>query len=235
MKKFFSAVTAAGLTAALGAGVVDAGGPRQVSFEVTITNVSELGQLDTDRAGGQIPLSPGVWAVANGSDNPLFEVGEAASAGVEGLAEDGAVGQLVAEAESVNRVADADAFFGPAGPILTGESTTFTVTGSPGDRLFLTTMFVQSNDLFFANDAGIRLFRGNAAVSGDVTAYVDLWDAGTEVDTAPGTGPDQVLAQSGPNTGADEHGVVTRATETGDGFDLPANADVIRVTITPLD
>lgn len=234
MKKLLSAVTAAGLTAALGAGVANAQGPQEVTFEVTITNVSELGQLDTERAGGQIPLSPGMWAVAKGGDNPLFEVGEAASAGVEGLAEDGAVAPLIGEAHAVNRVSYADAFFGPAGPILTGESTTFTVTASPGDRLFLATMFVQSNDMFYANDEGIRLFHGNDAVSGDVTGYVDLWDAGTEVDTAPGTGDYQVLAQPGPNTGPDENGVVILATETGDGFDLPANEDVIHVSITPV-
>jgi hypothetical protein len=234
MKQLLSALTVVGLAGALGAGVAEAGGPRQVRFEVTITNVSELGQLPTDRAGGQIPLSPGVWAVAKGSDNPLFDVGAAASAGIEGVAEDGAVDTLTGEAAAVNRVSAVAPFFGPAGPILTGQSTTFTVTGTPGDRLFLATMFVQSNDFFFANDGGIRLFEGNRPVSGDVTAAIDLWDAGTEVDTAPGTGEFQVLAQSGPNTGPDEHGVVTLATETGDGFDLPANDDVIRVTITPV-
>ena len=234
MKKILAALTAAGATAVLGAGVVDATGPQEVMFEVTITNVSELGQIDTDRAGGQIPLSPGAWAVAKGGDNPLFEVGEAASAGLEGVAEDGAVDALVAEAAAVNRVSATAPFFGPSGPILTGQSSTFTITGTPGDRLFLATMFVQSNDMFFANDAGIRLFEGNRAVSGDVTGAIDLWDAGTEVDTAPGTGEFQVLAQGSADSGPAENDVVTLATETGDGFDLPANDDVIRVTITPV-
>ncbi len=232
MKKFLSAATAAGLTAALGAGVVDARGPQEVTFAVTITNVSHPGQLDTDRAAGQIPLSPGVWAVAKGSANPLFEVGEAASAGLEDVAEDGSPAVLLDEANGLNRVVDAAILPEPVGPILAGQSYTFTVTASPGEHLSFATMFVQSNDYFYGSRDGIRLFQGNTPVSGDVTSQVDLYDAGTEVDQVPGQGVDQVLAQSGPDTGADENGVVASARD--DGFELPADEDVIRVTITPV-
>ena len=232
MKKLLALAAAIGVTAALGAGVADAKGQKQVTFEVTITNNSELGQLDTDRAGGQIPLAPALWAVANGAGNPLFEVGESASAGLELLAEDGSPAGLHAEALEVNRISASEPAFGPGGPILAGQSTTFTITASPGDRLFLASMFVQSNDFFFANDDGIRLFHGNRAVSGDVTDSVALWDAGTEVDEAPGLGDYQPLSGSGQNTGAAEGGVITLASETGDGFDIPA--DIIEVSITPV-
>ena len=131
MKKLLAAATAAGMTAALGAGVADAKGQQEVTFEVTITNVSELGQLDTDRAGGQIPLSPGVWSVGQGADNPMFEVGEPASAGLEDVAEDGVPGVLLDEVLEVNRTDDAAVLPTPVGPILSGQSHTFTVTASP--------------------------------------------------------------------------------------------------------
>lgn len=231
-KQIIAATAAAGLTAALGAGVADARGPQEVTFEVTITNLSELGQLDTERAGGQIPLSPGVWAVAKGSANPLFEVGEAASAGIEDVAEDGTPAVLLGEADAQNRVQAAGILPQPVGPILGGQSYTFEITASPGERLSLATMFVQSNDYFYGNPEGIRLFDGNTPVSGDVTGYVNLYDAGTEVDQEPGQGADQVLAQGGAlDVGADENGVIVSALE--DGFDLPADEDVIQVTITP--
>ena len=123
--------------------------------------------------------------------------------------------------------------FGPNGPVLAGDSVTWTVTARRGDRLSLVTMFVQSNDAFFGDDgSGIALFERSEPISGDVTDQLALWDAGTEVDTAPGTGPYQALAQPGPDTGPDEDGVVGSA--SGTGFDSPAVADVITVSVTPI-
>ena len=99
--------------------------------------------------------------------------------------------------------------------------------------MHLATMFVQSNDYFFADSDGIRLFHGSTPLSGDVTDAISLYDAGTEVDGAPGTGADQVLTQGGAlDVGADENGVVAPASD--DGFELPADEDVIQVTITPI-
>ena len=95
-------------------------------------------------------------------------------------------------------------------------------------------MFVQSNDLFYApRDAGIALFDGTGqATSGDRTQELVLWDAGTEVNEAPGVGPSQAPRQSKPNTGADENGVIR---PVDDGFRYPAVSEVIRVTITPTE
>lgn len=233
MKKLLSLTAAAGLTAALGAGVAEARGPAAVTFEVTISNLSMPGDIATDRAGGQIPLSPGVWAVAKGGANPLFEVGSAASDGLEDVAEDGSPGVLLGEASSNHRVRHAGVLPQPVGPILGGQSYTFEITASPGERLSLATMFVQSNDYFYGNPEGIRLFQGNTPVSGDVTSQINLYDAGTEVDQEPGQGADQVLAQMGAlDVGADENGVIVSASV--DGFELPADDDVIQVTINPV-
>lgn len=239
MKRIISAIAVAAL-AATTLGTATAGAaPKQTTFEVTVTNVSAFGLLDTERAGGTVPLSPGVYAVAKGSDNPMFQNGKVASDGIEDIAEDGNTAELLAEVDSNNRVTDSGVFAtmdGPIAPALfTGTSATFTVTASPGDRLYLATMFVQSNDFFFADSGhGIKLFNGSTPVEGDITSGIDLWDSGTEQDTAPGTGPDQKPVQLTDDQGPAENSVVLLASQTGDGFDLPADESVIEVTITPI-
>ncbi|MGH7718660.1 MAG: spondin domain-containing protein, partial [Gemmatimonadaceae bacterium] len=114
-------------------------------------------------------------------------------------------------------------------------SATFTVTASPGERLQFETMFVQSNDWFYAfGGGGLALFNGDTPVSGDVTAQVVLYDAGTEEDTAPGTGPNQKPAQDpvAMNVGPADDNLAVRLASTS-GFTIPATASVIRVTVTP--
>jgi len=102
-------------------------------------------------------------------------------------------------------------------------------------KLSLVTMFVQSNDLFFApGEEGITLFNGGNRVTGNVTDQIDLWDAGTEVNEEPGSGPNQAPRQSGPDTGDDENGTVVLVSGNGDGFTYPAVSEVIEVIIEAL-
>ena len=119
------------------------------------------------------------------------------------------------------------------GPLAPGAAYTFNVSAAPGSKLSFATMFVQSNDLFYApGAAGIPLFDADGVpLSGDVTAQVMLWDAGTEVNQEPGVGADQAPRQSGPNTGADENGV---AQLVDDGYTYPDIADVLNITVTPV-
>ncbi len=123
------------------------------------------------------------------------------------------------------------------GPALPGSAYTFTVTAVPGDYLNFATMLVQSNDLFFAPDEnGIPLFDDmDTPVNGDVTRYILLWDAGTEVNEEPGVGENQAPRQPGPDTGDDEMGVVLPISEVMDGFEYPPVAALIRVTISSGD
>ncbi|NIR52791.1 hypothetical protein GWO43_29635, partial [candidate division KSB1 bacterium] len=95
-------------------------------------------------------------------------------------------------------------------PIGPGGAYEFTFTANSGDRLSFATMFVPSNDLFFAPDEnGVALFDSDGTpISGEVTAQIMLWDAGTEVNQKPGVGSEQVQRQTGPDTGANENGVV---------------------------
>jgi hypothetical protein len=112
---------------------------------------------------------------------------------------------------------------------LPGGAFEFTFSATKGMKLNLIMMYGQSNDLFYAPDASIDLFANGKPLSGDITDKILLWDAGTEVNQAPGLGADQGPRQKGPNTGADENGVVRLVK---DGFTYPATKDVLRITIT---
>lgn len=92
------------------------------------------------------------------------------------------------------------------GPIEPGDSVSFQFTAPQGSRLSFATMFIESNDWFYAPDKeGIALYNEQGQpVSGDITDQVYLWDAGTELDEPVGTGPNQAPRQSGPDTGPDD-------------------------------
>jgi hypothetical protein len=66
--------------------------------------------------------------------------------------------------------------------------------------------------------------------SGDITAKIILWDAGTEVNQEPGIAPNQAPRQKAPNAGKDETGVVQNIK---DRFTYPNTASVMKLTITP--
>ena len=200
----------------------------------------ELREALTARTGLTSPIAPGVFAVHTGA-GVLFDDGASASDGLESLAEDGDPATIATELASVDGVASG-AFATPVGgsapaPAFPGESYSFTFDANPGDYLSFATMLVQSNDLFYAPDErGVGLFdAAGSPISGDITADVQLWDAGTEVNEAPGAGPDQAPRQTGPDIGDDEDGTITEVdvTMSADGFYYPAISDVIRVTIRP--
>ena len=204
------------------------GAPGEVL--VTIENVSASSSVPT-------PLAPGVWAlVAPGTPNPLFRPNAADTGqGLEALAEDGNPGPLAEALAASDDVRASGVFSVPdgadgPGPLLPGGTYSFTVTVEMGMRLYLATMFVQSNDLFYAPGNGIELMgKDGMVMTGDMTAMVQLWDAGTEQNEAPGAGPNQAPRQSGPNTGPAENGTVH---EVEAGGTYPAPAAVIKVNIS---
>ena len=117
-------------------------------------------------------------------------------------------------------------------PIGPGGAYEFEFDAVPGSRLTLATMFAQSNDLFYApGEEGIPLWdEDGMQISGDITSFLELWDAGTEVNQEPGEGPDQAPRQTAPDTGEDENDMVRLV---DDGYDYPATEDVLRVSLTP--
>ncbi|MCT4622337.1 MAG: spondin domain-containing protein [Schleiferiaceae bacterium] len=123
-----------------------------------------------------------------------------------------------------------DASPGGAAP---GKSYAFDFNAPEGAKLSFATMFVMSNDLFYGPDGmGIELYNNGNPVTGDVTNQLDLWDAGTEVNEMPGTGPNQPLNQSGPNTGPDENGTVRTIMDVNDGYTYPTLNTAIKAMLT---
>jgi hypothetical protein len=208
-------------------------------FTVRVENISSpAGMTASNGAKFPFALSPGMFVVSD-KNAPLFsEEKPARKNGLEMQAEDGDPSGLVSSLVAMHHSSNLHGVFNmpagamTAGPIRPGDSYEFTVTAAPGMKLFMTQMFGQSNDWFYAPDAdGIALFdaQGNPIAS-DVTNEFVLWDAGTEKDEEIGIGPNQGPRQKAVNTGEAEHGVVHRVKDerwTG------KNAEFFRVTITP--
>ena len=203
---------------------------KAVTFLVRIENISGDSDLPT-------PFAPGVW-VLHSEAGPLFIEGEADKGyGLEAFAEDGDPSGL---AEALNGMdLHAGVFNTPAGadgpgPLLPGEAYEFEVKAT-ADTPYLSfaTMFVQSNDLFIGpGEAGIALFdMDGMAMMGmhDVTAELDLWDAGTEANEEPGVGVDQAPRQSGPNIGLPEIEGTVRVVD--DPYTYPDVSALVKVTI----
>ena len=156
---------------------------------------------------------------------------------VPGYAQDGGAQRFVVSVDNVSdfRFHDSGAFATPVGasepgPLPPGGAYQWTFRAMPGDRLSFATMLVQSNDWFLAPDEfGIPLFQDGSKMTGDVTDYVLLWDAGTEGDGVPGEGPFQAPRQSGPDTGpADPMNHVRRVLTDL----IPPTDELVRVTLS---
>jgi hypothetical protein len=194
-------------------------------------------------SGWSTPISPGVYAIHQDPE-PLYALGLAdRGEGLERVAEDGNTSMLgdamlgVAANDSMG-VLDTGVFEVPVsadqrGPVRPGDAYELTLTGYPGDHVSFVTMFGMSNDWFFATvPEGIPLFdAGGMAMRGEVTSYLAIYDAGTELDQEPAIGDATGPQQSGPNVGAvDPVKPVRLVPSTQYGF--PASSH-LRVTLTP--
>ncbi|MGD1992703.1 MAG: spondin domain-containing protein [Anaerolineae bacterium] len=115
------------------------------------------------------------------------------------------------------------------GPLLPGGAYEWTFHAMPGDRLSFATMLVQTNDWFLAPaEPGIPLYSNGSKMTGDVTQYVAIWDAGTEGDEPLGEGGNQAPRQSGPDTGpVDPTGYVRHVLTDL----IPQPDELVRVTL----
>lgn len=210
-------------------------GKRSATFKVRIENISDKGGL-TAKDGSKYPfaVSPGFY-VASDADVGLFKVGKKASPALRSLAEEGDPTLLTGFISSQSFTGHSGIFNQPVGatmaaPILPDGAFEFTFDATQGMKLNLTAMFGQSNDLFYAPSTPIELFdKSGNPVTGDVTGTFQLWDAGTEVNEAPGIGPDQAPRQKMKGQGTPEKSVVHLVK---DGFSYPNTKDVLHITIT---
>ena len=210
------------------------GEKKTAKFKVRIENVSNSdGLMTTGGAKYPFALSPGMFVITN-KKMDLFKVGKQAGEGLERQAEDGnpevLAKSLLTKVGSVNM----GIFNMPVGaenpaPILPNGAYEFTFAAIEGMKLNLIAMYGQSNDLFYAPQSAIDLFMNGEAISGDITDKFMLWDAGTEVNQAPGIGDEQAPRQKAANTGKVENGVIGMVK---DNFTYPNTKDVLRITIT---
>ena len=126
---------------------------------------------------------------------------------------------------------------GPAGP---GEAFEITLTAGKGQSLSFATMLGESNDWFFApGQGGVALYdAAGMPVSGDVTAQIGLWNAGTEVDEEPAVGLDTGPQQAMPTQGAPDSDPTVRAIgpsvvlADGRPFAVPAVTQMMKASLT---
>ena len=143
--------------------------PALATFEVSVTNLTNAQ-----------PLSP-IAVIAHDDSYRVFSVGEAATVGLEELAEGGTNGRLFAEA-----AADSGVFItaGSASPVPPGASASIRFTVEldelPNARLSVSTMLVNTNDAFTGLN-GLAI--GDLAVGDSRRGSGIAYDAGTEANT----------------------------------------------------
>lgn len=217
MRRLTAAALAATTMAGLAVGVAPAaanGGPDRAArvFEVTV----EITNLAPEGGTIQTP----VWVASHDGSFDLYDRDAPASPALERIAEDGNAGPLVdAFADSgagTDAVAFADNGEGVPPVIFPGNSTSvsFLVDTTRGEAQYFSyaSMVIPSNDAFVANGNPMahmifnergRFMPASFIVGGDA-----VLDAGTEVnDEVPEN--TAALAQSVPDTGVAEGGVVT--------------------------
>jgi len=176
-------------------------------------------------------LAPGLWWVHESGER-LFVPGEPdPGLGLEALAEDGDPAALEASLAGANIGVFGGVYGDSIMPLPPNGAFILELEAAPGDRLSLVSMYAQSNDVFLATaPEGIALFdEDGELLERDISAELDLWDAGTELNEAPGAGSNQAPRQAGPDTGPDEGGVVRLV---DDGFAYPAPSELVRIIVT---
>jgi hypothetical protein len=214
---------------------------KPAKFTVRIENITKPDAFTASNGvKWSLGFSPGVAVVHTGKA-PIFTAGKKdRGKGLEAQSEDGNPDMLAKSLEGGKEIKSVTVFNTPVsakapGPITPGAAYEVVISAVPGDRLSFTTMMGQSNDWFYAPaESGIELFKDGKPVSGDITAQIILWDAGTEVNQEPGVGPDQGPRQKTPNTGEAENGVVRNAKDVKYGSVHSKPSAVMRVTIKPI-
>ncbi len=174
--------------------------PAVAEYELTITNLT-----------GQY-LTPPNWVTHDRSVD-VFQRGQAASPGVQAVAENGAVPVLADElAGAVSAAGFGDSGVAGPDPIRPGQSRTFTIS-TAADRLSVVSMLICTNDGFAGLDS-----RALPRNGGNRTYRLQGYDAGTEINTelkadivpAPFCQMGSGVGTGESNPALAENGVITR-------------------------
>lgn len=186
---------------------LSAGAAQATTLKITVTN---------NQAAGGLSVTPVYTAFHDGTFD-AFNEGEAASAGVERIAELGDPSGLPPERLAVDPNSRAVVIGSPSGPppVQPGETASAEIDLDGTNNRYLTflSMILPSNDTFIGNDSATayEIFDAMGNYLGDRLIQVSglhIWDAGTEFND-PANGPAFVAGQD-ITAGADEGGVVTR-------------------------
>lgn len=149
----------------------------------------------TNEGNSDFFITP-LWFGLHDGTFDTFDAGSAASASIEALAEEGAVGGLQADFGDImaQSVAANAAGFGGAPVIDPGETAMASVSimNPTNHRYFsYSSMVIPSNDAFIGNDnpMAYEVFDAAGNFTGPVTIQVfsnNIWDAGTEVNNTTG-------------------------------------------------
>lgn len=185
-----------------------ASGEDSVRLQVAATNT--LG------AGGTF-VTP-VWLGMHDGTFDMYDVGAAASVGVERVAEDGEIGPIAQAFQAQQGTGAVGGVImggaGAAGPLDPGETASTTlVVADPTDARYLVflTMVIPSNDAFLASPddpLALAVFDASGEFNGEFTVVLrgqDVLDAGTEANTEMDAA---FINQTAPNTGVTEGGVI---------------------------
>ena len=193
----------------------------EVSFTLTLENRSSQTALKT-------AFSQGVWQVS--AQPSLFEIGKNASAELQRLAESGETGPLQKSLSSQPPTLLAGVWSETLAP---GQKVTFNFKAKAGQKLSFATMLAESNDLLLAPANGsLALFDSqNEPLSGDLSAQLELFDAGSEVNQAPGQGSFQFPRQKSADEGSVETSPVRLLKDVKDGFQYPAASALVSLKL----
>lgn len=197
------------------------------TYTVTFENITD----------GQYLTPPNFAIHDNNAD--VFTRGQAASPGVQAVAENGGVPVLAAELQAaIDDQGFGASVVGGDAPIAPGQSTTFQITGD-GNQLSLVSMLICTNDGFAGIDSQWFNLREGQSRTWRVAAY----DAGTEINTELNADlvPAPFCEGDGAGTGESnpelaENGVIAAHRTIRGVGDLSDNFDwkgqVARITVT---
>jgi len=177
-------------------------------------------------------LSSVLWAQHDG-DAALYDPGELASPGLEQFAEDGFVLTRLHELDFSPTV-DAHGLAAPTNgwELAPGQRVRFELDAYPGDRLTLMSAYFAANDFIVGTSRpGIPLFDQGVPNIGEQEVFVQLVDVGTEVDEAPGIGPNQYARQPAPGGGWVEDARVEIVDHRAEPWAYPRASEIMRVSV----
>jgi hypothetical protein len=195
-------------TAAMALPMLAQGGETR-SFEITVMNLTPSDTMES----GQ-PFSPQLFVTHNQSAEPLFKVGQAASFGLQRMAEEGNSGPVLS-AVIVPMLGKSYGHATTQISILPGQSrSTYITTTSAFPMLSAFWMLVRTNDGFTGLDA-IDLWN----INDEKTIELGAYDAGTERNNEKAP---FLVAKMGSNRDP-ENGVVRMHPGLKGGSDAPAS------------